>query len=364
MSKKISYSIFVSIFVSIFIIFVLFHIVTWEMITKPIMTSNYGDLARVGYQPASFQERKTEVLLPKKHIKAPEWRGEEMDVVTVGDSFSIGSGGGLNPYYQDYIVSRNGLSVLNIERDYVLEEKEHLNYLVALINSGFLTKIKAKILIVESVERLALVRYANDINRSHMITANKIMDGMLKVRHGNYPDISLINAGNYKYFLYNFYYEFSPNAFGKSETYRYHLDRDLFNSQASNVLLFYNQDITTLSMITPPAVKLLNDNMNELARMLKEKGIVLIFMPPVDKYDLYSNYIIENPHPKNHFFDLLRPLEKEYYFVDTKKILSKFVENNVTDVYHADDSHWTYKASEAVVRSIPFQKLIANKDNR
>jgi hypothetical protein len=354
---------FVQRFMVLFILFPLVHLVIWEAFTKQIMTSDYGDLARIGYQSSSFQPRKTEVLLPRKHIKAPAWRGETVDVVTFGDSFSVGGGGGLNSYYQDYIASEDNLTVLNIERDTKMNDQEYMNALISMINGGFIDQLKPKILLLESVERLSMVRFSSEMDWESNTSSSVIRKSMQNVHHEGYSNTSIINSGNYKYFLYNLYYHFSSNAFGNSEVYKYPLNRKLFDSKAPDTLLFYNQDITSLNLVKPDNVQILNNNMNHLAELLAKKGVKLIFMPTVDKYDLYEQYIISNPHLENHFFDFLRPLPKKYYFVDTKKILEPLLEHNVSDVYHGDDTHWSYKASESVIRSIPFQKILSENSH-
>lgn len=75
-------------------------------------------------------------------------------------------------------------------------------------------------------------------------------------------------------------------------------------------------------------------------------------MPAVDKYDLYYDYIQNNTHLKNPFFDLIRPLKKDYYFVDTKNILSTLLQKDIKDVYWIDDTHWSHIASQAISKNI------------
>ena len=75
-------------------------------------------------------------------------------------------------------------------------------------------------------------------------------------------------------------------------------------------------------------------------------------MPAVSKYDLYSKYIVNNPYPKDHFFDIFTPMNKEYIFIDTKEILAKKLEKSEKDIFHIDDTHWSYKASDAVTDEI------------
>jgi hypothetical protein len=98
----------------------------------------------------------------------------------------------------------------------------------------------------------------------------------------------------------------------------------------------------------------MNDNLNFLQNILNKKGIELYFIPAPDKYNLYSNYIVNNGYPKSRLFEILRPLVKEYNFIDTKVILDKMLEDGVLDVYHVDDTHWNYIGREAIFSTINF----------
>jgi len=39
-----------------------------------------------------------------------------------------------------------------------------------------------------------------------------------------------------------------------------------------------------------------------------------------------------------------------YKFIDTKKILTRMIDNNITDVYYSDDTHWSWKASQEIFK--------------
>lgn len=81
-------------------------------------------------------------------------------------------------------------------------------------------------------------------------------------------------------------------------------------------------------------------------------------MPAVDKFDLYYNSIQSKiNYPKNNFFDIIRPMQKEYYFVDTKAILTPLINEKVKDVFYADDTHWSYIASDEIAKNKIFQNI-------
>ncbi len=145
----------------------------------------------------------------------------------------------------------------------------------------------------------------------------------------------------------------SDNAFRK-KVYRRELSSPMFTVKDAKKLLFIGEDIFNISSVSNDNVKLINDNLNFLAEYLKKRGIKLCFMPVVDKYDLYSEFITGNPYPKNTFFEELRSLPKSYMFVDTKAILLEEVRKGEKDIFYADDSHWTCKAERLIFEKVKF----------
>jgi hypothetical protein len=52
---------------------------------------------------------------------------------------------------------------------------------------------------------------------------------------------------------------------------------------------------------------------------------------------------------------VLRPLPRRYTLIDTKAILAEELRKGVKDVYYADDTHWSWKASEAIFKVVTFR---------
>ncbi|MBK5276386.1 MAG: hypothetical protein JJE30_15255 [Desulfuromonadales bacterium] len=103
------------------------------------------------------------------------------------------------------------------------------------------------------------------------------------------------------------------------------------------------------------ALERINANINQVAELLAKRGIRLYFMPCVDKYDLYSPFIVNNKKPRNEFFETFRQLPKRYTFVDTKQILAAQLKEGVQDVFYPDDTHWSWKASQRVFETVRFR---------
>ncbi len=369
--KKIFYIWLILAFVVILFHPTLYYVYVGKVFPKD--GSIVGDLARMTYSIDLIDKRYVDINLERKHINHFLYNDENIDLITIGDSFSEGAGGGKNPYYQDYIANNFNLNVLNINLE--KDNKNYIETIYGLLNSGKLEEKNIKYILIESVQRRSLERFSiNDINRQIVIEDFDIFKGFhqdfikpeknvdlsfLQVilnmfKKTDKDEVSVINNLNQNALIYNLRFELKGYGKMSSHVYREKLNKDFFSTKVSNELLFYDEDLKYLNLETKENIELLNENFNILARDLLQKGIKLIFMPAVDKYNLYRPYIISNNYKESIFFEYLETLPKEYIFINTKKILSKELENGDKDIYYADDTHWSYKASQAIVNSTKF----------
>lgn len=326
----------------------------WNFFTKQFLVSDkqmIGDLGRTSYSLNSLAKRKSGINLTKRHIDF-NLDSKRAEIITVGDSFSNGGAGGLNPYYQDYIATNYNKIVMNIKP---LDSQGYIETILILSNSGILNELGVKVIILESVEREVLRKYSKTINWDVYKDKEYIYKNLSKKNYDN--NISrpfFINNLNYNSLLYNLLYKYDDNAFF-SKVYKTQLSKELFTAIDSETLLFFNDDLSSLSSYDISNISLINDNLNRLQRELKKKNIKLYFMPVVDKYNLYSKYIINNDYKENIFFELLRNLQKDYVLIDTKSILRELTDKGVKDVFYSDDTHWGFKASEEIFKQVKFQ---------
>ena len=380
--KKLTY---IWIFFGLFILF--FHPMMYYFYVSKVFpkdNSVVGDLARMTYSVDLIDKRSTDIDLQKKHIKYNEYLGNNVDFITIGDSFSEGASSGKNPYYQDYIASIYNVSVLNIKL--FENNKNYIETIYSLLNSGQLEKLGVKYILIESVQRRSLERFAiNDMNINisnidnfkNQILNNQKNDNLIQSHSNeqfeinwidvfnsifsksNNNDVSVINNLNLNAFIYNAKFKIKGHGKMAPHVYRELLNKDFFSTEVSRDLLFYDEDLKYLKYESEENIKLLNNNFNLLAKALGEKNIKLIFMPAVDKYNLYSPYIISNTYQKSIFFEYLDSLPKDYIFINTKKILSEQLEKGEKDIFYADDTHWSHKASEVIIKDESF-KIIFN----
>lgn len=346
-------------FIALWTSLLLTNFIIWKTCTERLLSNRYegGDMTRVGYIIGSKLIRKTFIDLPKRHIEITNFRGQKIDVLTIGDSFSAGGGFGRNSYYQDYIASKNGLTVLNAgpyPTDDLFGYFQPLSTLSVLYNSGYLDIIKPRYVLIESISRYAIKRFAKPFDFSRTDSLENVRAHYGKTSESKKaPSVFFFNNGNFKFIKNSILYRFSDTAFTNIVHVK-ELKAPLFSVNNSTSLLFFHEDLMYMQEVNKESIKLLNDNFNRAADLLEKKGIRLIFMPIVDKYDLYSDYIINNPYPKNIFFEELRKLPKKYKFIDTKELLSESLKNGEKDVYFPDDSHWNWKASKLIFESVEF----------
>lgn len=336
------------------LLFVGGNYLVWTVWTEGLLTDKLGgggDLARMGYVYGAKMPRKNHTDLPLQHIEWTDYQGGSVEMITVGDSYSYGGGGGKNRYYQDYIASINKLRVLHLPaliKPGGDNETTQMETVIKLANSGWLRERGVRYVLLQSIEWMSVERFAHKFD--FLLSEDKaVLNGFFTDyrRKADLPDVSFINEGNLKFLLQPLSYRFTGHDFNR-KVYISKLDREMFSVKRGNELLFFRNNITSTPRFSDADVKAINDNLNSLAELLDKQGVLLIFMPCVDKYNLYSDYLVNNRYPKSSFFEKLRPLPKQYRFIDTKSILAEGVAAGVKDIYFSDDTHWSWKASEMI----------------
>ena len=353
---------------SILILFVLINLAFWHGLVKEIFIQ--GDLSRLG----SFKVNKT--VTPHKkflelhtelsgYLKAE--KKKSFDIITIGDSFSQGH---TEVFYQDILENKYGFKVLNVNLTYA---EKLLGDLYNLNQSGLLDEIKPRYVIIESVARAVNLRLGLEEISQEGLTLAQVEKLALKmslaqkasltITSGIFP--SIMFQANMK-FLEDLKYRMENPENLSASTFCTELDRDLFTNEGQeNLLLYYFQDLDYLT--NSINIDLINKNLNNAAEILAKKNIKLIFMPCVDKFDLYFPYIKKkNGRPENNLFEEFRKIpDKNYIFIDTKKFLREALENNEKDLYWLNDTHWSWRGMsiicEKIFESINDSKLISNE---
>lgn len=352
-------------FVAVIALFVALNAVVWFMFTSHILARQgdvvTGDLARIGYITDLIHPRVNHTDLPRLHLESGDYQGQRVDLLTLGDSFSQGAGGGSNRFFQDHIASEMGWTVLNLQDPPA--SGSAIETATALADTGFLRRAGVRYLLIEATQRKLVERLSNPAHLTSTLRREQL-DAFYRFGKGKrpafnfaLPDTSFINNGNFKYLVHQWLYPFHDCAL-VSDTCRVQLDARLFSIGNGDEMLFYKKDMRAIRQHVPGNIERLNANLNALAARLKREGTTLILMPAVSKYDLYRDHFKDNRKPRDPFFDLLRQQRREYLLLDTKAILGAGVETGERDIFYVDDTHWATRASERIAQAL--KSMLAN----
>jgi hypothetical protein len=347
-------------------VYLLFNLLVWTRFTRYLLSNpecRGGDLSRLGYVRSSNVCKETGNNLPLRHLEQQEYNGQTIGVLTIGDSFSSGGGGGLNSYYQDYLASLSNVNVLNIMR---YKRLDLITTVSLLNNNGYLDRIRPEHVLIECSEKVCLndmpetIDFSRGISEKEMEQYGRVeyygkeSDQKTAAGSGSVPfKLDFISDANFKLARNEILYHFSDNAF-YSQVYKARLQQPFFTVAAADSLLFLDKDIKSRHNITPERIRRMNEYLNTLADRLAVKGIRLSFMPVVDKYDLYSIYVVNRKYPESPFFEEFRKLPKRYRLIDTKALLREELARGEKDVFYADDTHWNGKALQKVFSTEKF----------
>lgn len=328
--------------------FMLANLALWHGYTKKLFTQD--ELYRMGnYLGTPSGTRYKNYLLHKTELRdyIKSGRKESFDVITIGDSFS-----NYKYVYQNYLEEKYNLNILNARFN-----GGCLKDLYILIQTGLLDEIKPKAVIIESVARSVQDRFGQCeeklpvisrteaeefISASDSNTAAKISSGLMPSVMTE-RNIDLLHGKIQRYM--------TDSDQLTSKAYIAELDKKLFtNPGQENILLYYYYDLHYINEPLKPEIA--EVNLNNAANLLDARNIKLIFMPCVDKYDLYYPYIINKRNrPENNLFAKLESIiinADNYAFINTKAILREALERGVKDLYWAGDTHWSWRGWEIV----------------
>ena len=301
-------------------------------------TGDLGNLALIpfwaDYGQMIQQHEKKETLFMKVN-KTEDLRNIHVNVLTVGDSFSQQEHAG----YQNYMPGE-GLTVANCKRSLY---DNPIQYAYNIMDWGVVDSTNIDVMVVEVGERDFAIRIDNfGVDKVEVPESEKPSNGNGKKKNPN--NFSLLRARDFV--LYRFA--------GRSPVYVVDLNRDFFDSPEPRKLYFYCADILngmTIEESIRPKVKEVFDLLTAKAH---ERGFALIFMLPVDKYDLYQDYIVNNPyvHPKRINEDVRELLGDIPEVMLSKYYLKPLIDKGEKDIFLFDNSHWSYKASEVVGKEL------------
>ena len=301
-------------------------------------TGDLGNLALITFWPEYGQkieehEMKDTLFVKVNHTE--DLRNIDVNVLTVGDSFSQQEHAG----YQNYMPGE-GLSVANCRRSLY---DNPIQYAYNLMDWGMVDSTNVDVMVVEVGERDFALRIDNfGVDKVEVPEPDDPVEDDNEERNPN--EWSLLRARDFV--LYRFA--------GRSPVYVVDLKQDFFDSPEPRKLYFYCADIINGMTIDETIRHKVKEVFDLLTCMAHKRGIKLIFMLPVDKYDLYQDYIVDNPYayPKRINEDVREILGDIPEVLLSKYYLQPLIDKGEKDIFLFDNSHWSYKASEVVGKEL------------
>ena len=344
---------FTIVFLCIAEFFFLLNILFWHMIVKPTFVDydGHGDLTRLaGYYCGYPTTRLPQYA--RKHIPFADYLQMEnkppIDILTIGDSFSNGNAGS---WYQDYLADRYEKNVTHIHAS-VCELAE---LLMLIEQNGMLQEISPKVVVLETVVRRIQDRFGSRALRVPTISKNTFIQTNIRIQEGTggasgvgkgvFPDVMW--KANQKYVSNKIKYMKDTKRLA-GDVYRETLTKPCFtNPGQENTLLFFYDDFWYRN--GKADYEKINREMNALADICARHNIRFVFMPCVDKFDLYYPYLEnKDEYAENLFFEEFEQYPARYILINTKETLRKKLEEDEKDIYWVDDTHWSWKGQQFV----------------
>lgn len=317
-----------------------------SLYVSPRITGDIGNLSFIpfGHEYVDFLSKKTlKDTLFQTVDSTKALQSIRVDVLTIGDSFSQQK----NIGYQNYLCTK-GLSVANCARNLY---SSPIQYAYDLLVSDIIDSTNTQVLVVENVER-DFQNAANNFNisKKELLQENpsKIKKKTSKINMDKPKnEWSLLRARDF------LFYRMGKN----NPIYTAQLDKEYFTSNEPTKLYFYHDDIDSDVKIDKTNESKIRQTFEALTTKANEKGIELILMIAVDKYDLYQNHIMNNTMPKKTINeDLHKIFGENPNILLTKFYLLPLIENGKKDVFMYNDTHWSYKASKMVANEL-YQRI-------
>ena len=128
----------------------------------------------------------------------------------------------------------------------------------------------------------------------------------------------------------------------------------MFGGVQPDRLYFYNEDVKFGIDVDDKALQKVKDCFDAVIDLAKERGVNLVILIACDKYDMYQDFILDNPYPaKTLNEDIAKWMAPELdRFVIAKQVLHPLLEQGVKDVYLFNDTHWSPASSRLIAAEV------------
>lgn len=319
-----------------------------------VTDDNSGDLMRLGLIDGGqeYSDSISSLALPEVYYAGEDndsvLRLSSCDVLVIGDSFSHGGGVGKVGDYVNYLAHDGNLDVtVFTPQDPTLASPIQLAYDV--LNLGSIDSSRIRNLVVQEVERYIVDRHNGFVTNHKSIPLPPVKqqeDGEDNEKKGedNPSAGPLMRVKDYIFY----------HLFGANPIYKARLSQPMFGGKEPTMLYFYNEDVKNGIQVPADVQQRIQGNYSKLIAKAREKGVNLIILIACDKYDLYQDFIVDNPYPtKTLNEDIAHWMAQDTScFVFSKHVLHPLVAQGVKDVYLFNDTHWSPSSSRIIAREI------------
>ena len=311
---------------------------------------NTGDLMRLALIKGGPEYRDSICLnlLPRVYYESVDndsvLRASTRDVLVIGDSFSHGGGVGKEGDYVNYLAHDSGRHVaVYTPQDPTLSSPMQIAY--DLLKLGGVDSTCIKNLVVQEVERYLVGRHieftTQHTSLSHSLPASEQKAAPASAKKEVSP---LLRVKDYIFY----------HCFGANPIYDVKLRQPMFGGAQPDRLYFYNEDVKFGIDLDEKAAHKVKTCFDEVIEMAAARGVNLVIVIACDKYDMYQDFILDNPYPaKTLNEDIERLMTPELdRFVIAKRVLHPLVEQGVKDVYLFNDTHWSPASSRLIAAEV------------
>lgn len=312
---------------------------------------NSGDLMRLGLIDGGPQYSDSIIranALPEVYFESQDNDSllmlDTCDVVVIGDSFSHGGGVGRQGDYVNFLAHDSGRRVILFTPGGD-PQLSPMQMAYDALNLGVIDSSRIKNLVVQEVERYIVSRHC-EFTEGHTELPRPLPEQQTTVEDKQRKDVSpLLRVKDFVFY----------RLFGANPIYCERLSRPLFGGNEPDKLYFYNDDVKLAIDLTADQQHALVYCYDRLIDMAQKKGVNLIIVIAADKYDMYQDFITNNPYPvKTLNEDIQRwmtPAQLDH-FVISKQVLHPLVEQGVRDVYLFNDTHWSPASSRLIAGEV------------
>ena len=312
-----------------------------------ITNDNSGDLMRLGLinSGPEYTDSICAYRLPSVYYMGQDddslLRQDTCDVLVIGDSFSHGGGVGKEGDYVNFLAHDSGRKVIVFTpQDPTLSSPIQVAY--DILNLGCIDSTHVKNLVVQEVERYLVPRHDG------FVTTHTEIPRLDRSKNAAPPPKQeaspLLRVKDFLFY----------HLFGANPIFKVQLSRPVFGGVQPDQLYFYREDVEMCFDVSSKSRERIIDSYQKVIQSARERGVNIIMLVASDKYDLYQDYIIDNPYPaKTLNEDLQQWMAPDLdHFVFSKQVLLPYVKQGVKDVYLFNDTHWSPASSRLIAGEI------------